>query len=235
MSDSLLSAEFQTVLKLQGLSTESYIGVFGCSDFLDMIRTAAADAILIEFSESSEVVMSARSTRHFVIITDSAHAPKLVDAIGSDLSSTVSIVVVGPMQADAVSGATLRACGVMSVLTEPKSETLTDVLRRGLEFRALKSLELSHRCESQRLARRELDLMGQPPENMTDDLNSVQPPPLPVGPISPYRLEESSEAFERAYIERVQHLCASSREAAIHLDVSAATLARRQRKEEAGQ
>jgi transcriptional regulator of aromatic amino acid metabolism len=66
---------------------------------------------------------------------------------------------------------------------------------------------------------------------MTDDLNTFQPPPLPVGPISAYNLEEASEAFERAYIDRVQHLCDSAREAAQRLDVSAATLARRLRKE----
>ena len=232
MSDSLLSSEFQTVLKLQGLSTDSYIGVFGCSSYLSVIRTAAADSILIEFSETSEVVMSARSTRHFVIVTDADNAEKLVTAIGSDLSSTVAVIVLGPLKENGPSAATLRASGIMAVQSEPGVESLKGTMSRALEFRALKSLELSHRCESQRLARRELDLMGEPPENMTDDLNSVQPPPLPVGPISPYRLEESSESFERAYIERVQHLCASSREAALHLDVSAATLARRQRKEE---
>ena len=63
-----------------------------------------------------------------------------------------------------------------------------------------------------------MDLLGYPPETMTDDLTTFQPPPLPVGPISTYNLEASSEAFERAYIDRVQLLCESAREAAKYLD-----------------
>jgi len=232
VSDALLSPEFQSVLKLQGLSTESYVGVLGCKDDLDFLRTTAHDGIFIEFSEVSEAVRAARSTKNFVIICDAVNAPVLVDAIGHDLSSTVAVIVLGALEDDGPSAASLRASGIMSVLNTLDSASVKSALSRGLEFRALKSLELSHRCESQRLALRELDLMGHPPENMTDDLNSVQPPPLPVGPISPYNLDESSESFERAYIERVQHLCASSREAAVYLDVSAATLARRQRKDE---
>ncbi|CAN0574892.1 unnamed protein product, partial [Laminaria digitata] len=44
-------------------------------------------------------------------------------------------------------------------------------------------------------------------------------------------LDEASEAFETAYIDRVQQLCASAREAAVHLGVSSATLSRRLRRE----
>src|SRR5215510_1767839 len=90
---------------------------------------------------------------------------------------------------------------------------------------------IAHRCESKRLHQRELELLGHPPETMSDDLNTFQPPPLPVGPMSIYNLDEASEAFEKAYIDRVQHLCASAREAAVYLGVSSATLSRRLRRE----
>jgi hypothetical protein len=187
---------------------------------------------VVAFDSIEQAARAAKSSAHYVIVVGSAMAPALLQAFGSDATSVCAVVVVGPLGENTSVG-TLRAAGAMAVATEPTEDALRPLVKRGLEFRALRALELAHRCEARRLSRREMDLVGYPPEFMTDDLNTFQPPPLPVGPISAYNLEEASEQFERAYIDRVQHLCESAREAAQRLDVSAATLARRLRREEA--
>lgn len=229
MTESLLSNEFQSILKLQGISTDTYVGVLDCKDIVSALRGIAGDSMVIEFSYVEEAVQGAKSTGHFVILASVRTVHALSAAIGPE--AVVAIIAVGAVGGEGPSAASLRSAGAMEVVSDPTEASLRKAVRRGLEVRALRALELAHRCESQRLRRRELDLLGHPPEHMTDDLNLVQPPPLPVGPISTYELDAASEAFEHAYIDRVQHLCSSAREAALHLDVSAATLARRLRKE----
>ena len=231
MSESLLNTEFRTVLKQQGLSTDIYVGTFQCEEYIDVIRDISAESVVINFSELNEILMAARSNRHFVIFVGSKAISDILAKAGSEIRDLVGVVVLGPVEASGISKASIRSGGAMSLLEHPDREKLIHVAQRALEFRALRALEFCHRCESQRLLRREAELLGQTPETMTDDLLSVQPPPLPVGAISPYRLEEATESFERAYIERVLHLCASSREAASFLDVSSATLARKQRRD----
>ncbi len=231
VSESLLSNEFQAVLKLQGCSTDTYVGALDCPEVVPILRKIAGDSMVIEFSDVTEAVKGARTTAHFVIVCGIGIVMDALRAIGSEVSSTVGLIAIGDVASAKVTAAAIRSAGAMAVEPTPTEESVRRLLRRGLEFRALRALELAHRCESQRLYRRELELLGSPPEHMTDDLDTFQPPPLPVGPISTYNLEEASEAFERAYIDRVQHLCASAREAAMHLDVSAATLARRLRRD----
>ena len=231
VSESLLSNEFQAVLKLQGCSTDTYVGALDCADIVPILRKIAGDAMVIEFSDVVEAVKAAWTTAHFVIVCGIGSVMQLLHDVGSEVSSTVAVAAIGDVTDTKETAAGIRSAGAMAVEPEPSEESLRRLLRRGLEFRALRALELAHRCESQRLYRRELELLGSPPEHMTDDLDTFQPPPLPVGPISTYNLEEASESFERAYIDRVQHLCASAREAAMHLDVSAATLARRLRRD----
>lgn len=231
MSESLLSNEFQAVLKLQGISTDTYVGALECKDIVPALRNIASDSMVIEFSDVSEAVQASRTTGHFVVLCGVKFVQPLLQAIGPDASTTMAVIAIGEPGGDAPSAPSLRSAGAMEVVAEPTEENLVKAVRRGLEFRAMRALELAHRCEARRLFNRELDLLGHPPEHMTDDLNTFQPPPLPVGPISVYNLDEASESFERAYIDRVQHLCSSAREAALHLDVSAATLARRLRRE----
>lgn len=231
MTQPLISSDVEAVLRLQGISTDAYVGLLDCTSVQPVIQRVAAEAKIVEFATLDEAVRGARSSHHYVFVVGVKSVVPLVSALGADANTVVSIVAVGP---DGPSAASLRSAGVMSVVPEPTDDALRPLILRGLEFRALRALELAHRCESRRLLRREMDLLGHPPETMTDDLNTFQPPPLPVGPISTYNLEEASEAFERAYIDRVQHLCASAREAAQYLDVSAATLARRLRKEGTG-
>lgn len=221
----------ESVLRLQGISTDTHVGLYEAEPWRALVARAAPSAQVESFTQLDQLVKAARSSSHYVLLVGTAVVQSVVAAIGGDASTVVAVIAVG---ADGPSVGTLRAMGVMGVVGDPSEETLRGLVRRGLELRALRALELAHRCESRRLVRREMDLMGYPPETMTDDLNTFQPPPLPVGPISTYNLEDASEAFERAYIDRVQHLCESAREAAQYLDVSAATLARRTRKEGAG-
>lgn len=221
----------ESVLRLQGISTDTHVGLYEAEPWRALVARVAPSAQVESFAQLDQLVKAARSSSHYVMLVGTAVVQSVVAAIGGDPSTVVAVIAVG---ADGPSVGTLRAMGVMGVVSDPSEDTLRNLVRRGLELRALRALELAHRCESRRLVRREMDLMGYPPETMTDDLNTFQPPPLPVGPISTYNLEEASEGFERAYIDRVQHLCESAREAAQYLDVSAATLARRTRKEGAG-
>jgi hypothetical protein len=235
VSASLLTPEVRSVLELQGIGLQTYVGCLGCSpDLLEKLRSIAGESKVVEMSDLESAAKAAKSSDHYVLVSSIGRVQALLSAIGADAASTIAVIAVGRPGSDEPSPAMLRSLGAMAVEEDPSPATLDGLLRRGFEFRALRALELAHRCEARRLKRRELNLLGHPPETMTDDLSTFQPPPLPVGPISTYNLEDSSEAFERAYIDRVQLLCESAREAAKYLDVSAATLARRLRREGTG-
>jgi len=222
----------ESVLRLQGISTDTHVGLLDIEHLRPLVVASAPGANVESLATTEAAIKASRSSANYVLLMDAKAVPSFVQALGGDPSSMVAVIAIG--NGDGPSAGTLRAMGVMAVVVDPTETSLRGLIRRGMELRALRALELAHRCESRRLVRREMDLMGYPPETMTDDLNTYQPPPLPVGPISTYNLEEASESFERAYIDRVQHLCASAREAAQYLDVSAATLARRTRKEGTG-
>lgn len=223
------------MLELQGLGVETRVGAYGCDPrVLHTLTHLVGEDSLRTFAKVEDAARVAKSSDHWVLVAPSTKVAELLSAIGSEVSSTIAIIALGQPGPEGPSAAMLRALGVMAVADDLSEKALEEHLRRGFEFRALRALELLHRCEARRLKRREMDLLGHPPETMTDDLSTFQPPPLPVGPISTYKLEASSEAFERAYIDRVQLLCESAREAAKYLDVSAATLARRLRREGPG-
>lgn len=232
MPVSLLTPEIRSVLELQGLSDETRVAAFDCdAPTLEVLGRLVGEGALSPFTKPEDAARVAKTADNWVLVAPSARVPELLDAVGSDVNSTIAVIALGAPGPDGPSAAMLRARGAMAVVEHPTEPALEQHLRRGFEFRALRALELLHRTEARRLRRREMDLLGHPPETMTDDLTTFQPPPLPVGPISTYNLEASSEAFERAYIDRVQLLCESAREAAKYLDVSAATLARRLRRE----
>ena len=176
-----------------------------------------------------DVARAVRAHRVTGVLVDRARATELLNMLTAE-GQTVGVVVFQP-DADEGASAALQSQGVMEVVRDPEQLDWLGLLRRVIDFRALLILELTHRCEAKRLSERELSLLGLPPEGMSDDLTTHQPPPLPVGPMSVYNLEDASESFETAYIDRVQQLCASAREAAVHLGVSSATLSRRIRKE----
>jgi hypothetical protein len=224
----LLISEVENALKLQGLSAEGFVGLLDADFIRPLVGSIVGPDRVIDLKTVDAAVRAARSSANYVFVMGAKTASQVAAGLGADANSIVAMIAVG---GDGPPASSLRAMGVMSVLVDATEAALKPLLARGLEFRALRALELAHRCEARRIHRREMELVGHPPETMTDDLNTHQPPPLPVGPISAYNLEEVSEAFERAYIDRVQHLCDSAREAAQYLDVSAATLARRLRKE----
>lgn len=229
----LVSPEIEAVLKKHGMAVKSYIVMLGCPQATASIEQICGESNdeLIAVDSVPDAVKALRQQRVSTAIVDADRAGLLVRQLNQDN------VTVGVLAHDATEGrergAQLRAAGVMDVFDETAVSSLKTLLRRGLDFAALLQLELAHRCESRRLTNRELELLGQPPESMSDDLSVFQPPPLPVGPLSVYNLEEASEAFETAYIDRVQQLCSSAREAAVFLGVSSATLSRRQRRETA--
>lgn len=228
----MLTPEVSSVLELQGLDLETRVAAFDCEpQTVEVLRRLVGEASFTAPTKVEEAARVAKSSENWVLVAPSRRVAELLQALGSDVNSTIAVIALGAPEPGGPSAAMLRALGAMAVAEDPTEQTLEHHLRRGFEFRALRALELLHRCEARRLRRREMDLLGHPPETMTDDLTTFQPPPLPVGPISTYNLEASSEAFERAYIDRVQLLCESAREAAKYLDVSAATLARRLRRE----
>lgn len=228
----LLSPEVESALKAHGIPTLTHVGVVGCDEAVPILTRLTPNALSV-YGSIEEAVRGARTHRILVLVAGAETALPLLRALNADTTgSSGSIGVIGYLaEAASTSPAVLRSFGTMDVFRELSEAALVPVLRRGLDVRALLALELLHRCESKRLHQRELELLGHPPETMSDDLSTFQPPPLPVGPMSTYDLEEASEAFERAYIDRVQHLCASAREAAVHLGVSSATLSRRLRRE----
>jgi hypothetical protein len=226
----LLSTELEHALKSHGIPTKPHLGVIDCDAAVPLLNALAPEKNAISvYANVDEAVKGTRSHRLTVILCGAQTAQALLRAL-NDGGLTVGVIAHVP-EGSSVSPAVLRSFGAMDIAKDLNEATLLPLLRRGMDFRALLALELAHRCESKRLERRELELLGHPPETMSDDLNTFQPPPLPVGPMSTYNLDEASEAFERAYIDRVQHLCASAREAAIYLGVSSATLSRRTRKE----
>lgn len=225
----LLSSEVEHSLKAHGIPSALHVGVLGCDDAVPVLSRIAGAKSVHAFATVDDAVRAARSHRLLALLAGGEIAPTLMRALGAE---SISAAVIGFVPDGAsTSPAVLRSCGVMEVVKDFEESNLTQILKRGLDFRALLALELAHRCESKRLHQRELELLGHPPETMSDDLNTFQPPPLPVGPMSIYNLDEASEAFEKAYIDRVQHLCASAREAAVYLGVSSATLSRRLRRE----
>lgn len=229
MNRSFLSPDIESALGVHGIQGSIYLAVFDAPSCLPTL-TSIFGAERVHVPESVEdAARAVRSHRLAAIVTSPGSLSAVVRALGND-STSVSVIVV-PTSGESPSTAMLKAAGAMDVAADQSEQTLVPLLRRALDFRALLSIELTHRCESKRLLNRELELLGHPPENMSDDLETCQPPPLPVGPLSTYSLDEASDAFERAYIERVQHLCASAREAAVYLGVSSATLSRRLRRE----
>jgi len=224
----LLSAEIEAVLKGHGISASPQVLLHGCAEILAAVRAVTGEEGAEEANSTADVAKGVRRHRVVTVLSGAEAAGPLIRALNAE---NLAVAVIAVQQGQDLSPAHLRAQGVMDVLTDTAPAPLEQLLRRALDFSALLTLELAHRCESRRLLNRELELLGQPPEGMSDDLSVFQPPPLPVGPLSVYNLEEASEAFETAYIDRVQQLCASAREAAVHLGVSSATLSRRLRRE----
>ncbi len=222
-----MSSSVASVLESHGVSTELHVELFDCAEMRDVLHSLGVT--LHDHPEPSTVAAAVRAHRVTVVVTHARRATEIMRILSVD-SAPVGVLVFDPDGHESNSAA-LRAQGVMDVLTERRAEPWADVLSRSFDFRALLMLELDHRCESKRLSQRELELLGEPPESLSDDLDSFQPPPLPVGPMSIHDLESASDAFETAYIERVQHLCSSAREAAQVLGVSPATLSRRQRRD----
>ncbi|MEM1025081.1 MAG: hypothetical protein AAF627_05945 [Myxococcota bacterium] len=229
VSDARLSSPVASVLEGHGVSTEPHVELFDCAELRDVLHGLVGPGCVHEHSDSGSVASAVRAHRVTVVVTHARGISELMRNLSVE-SAPVGLIVYDPNGHDSNSAA-LRAQGVMDVLTDRLPETWADVLTRAFDFRALLMLELDHRCESKRLSQRELELLGEPPESLSDDLDSFQPPPLPVGPMSVHDLESASDAFETAYIERVQHLCNSAREAAQVLGVSPATLSRRQRRD----
>jgi hypothetical protein len=225
----LLSNEVELALRSLGIATNTYVGVVGCDEAVPVLSKLTPPNGLLVYRTVEEAVRGSRTHRLLVHVVGAEIALQLLRALNND---GVTVGCIGHVpEGSSVSSAVLRSFGIMDVVKELSEQALLPLLKRGLEVRALLQLELAHRCESKRLHQRELELLGHPPETMSDDLNTFQPPPLPVGPLSVYNLDEASEAFERAYIDRVQQLCASAREAAVYLGVSSATLSRRLRRE----
>lgn len=225
----LLSSEIESVLKGHGIPVRPHAVIVDCPDAIAVVKRIMPEDATTVADTAQEAVKAIRSFRISAVVTGADSAGPLIRALNAE-NLTVAVLALDP-KGDGSSSAQLRAQGVMDVLTDLSEDAVTPLVKRALDFAALLVLELAHRCESRRLLNRELELLGQPPESMSDDLSVFQPPPLPVGPLSVYNLEEASEAFETAYIDRVQQLCASAREAASHLGVSSATLSRRLRRE----
>ncbi len=226
----MLSHEIRSALEVHGISTRAHVDVLHSSAVYEVLKDVLSDASIHRHESVASAIRTARSHCLSVIVAAADEAPALLK--GLNAQNVVIAVIVVQEEPDRKASAALRALGAMDVCQRSDEANLRTLAQRGLDFRALLALELAHRCESKRLLNRELELLGQPPEQMSDDLTTFQPPPLPVGPTSLYDLDEASDAFERSYIDRVQQLCGSAREAAAHLGVSSATLSRRLRKEE---
>ncbi|MGF1510166.1 MAG: hypothetical protein ACFB9M_11765 [Myxococcota bacterium] len=229
VSDGLVSPQVSTILMAHGIATEPHIELYDAAEVQGLIARILGAQGLHEHATLQDVASAARRHRLSVVVTHARSAPEMLETLSRE-NLVVGVLVFDPEGFESNSAA-LRAQGVMDVLTALEQDDWAAALTRGFDFRGLLLLELDHRCESKRLSQRELQLLGEPPESLSDDLDTFQPPPLPVGPLSVYDLETASDAFETAYIERVQYLCSSSREAAQVLGVSPATLSRRQRKE----
>ena len=231
VSEALISPEVAAVLERHGIDGQPRFQLLDADGVRGRIEELVGAERVVVHDSPATVTRAVRSDRLTGVIVGQSSAVPLLEALARE--HQVVSVVVHQEQADESVAATLRSRGVMELVVGSGPDDLLSLLRRVIDYRALLVLELQHRCESKRLFERELDLLGQPPESMSDDLTTNQPPPLPVGPMSTYDLDEASESFETAYIDRVQQLCASAREAAEYLGVSSATLSRRLRKEAA--
>jgi hypothetical protein len=222
--------EVEAALEQYGLPTDTHVHVVDCEVVLPLLAQMIDGERTHVHAAVGDAVKAARSNRISVILSGERSVRAVLEVLASENLSIAVIAHQSVMGSESES-TNLRAAGAMDIFTDVTEEALLPLLHRGLDFRALLELELASRCEARRLLNRELEILGHPPESMSDDLMTSQPPPLPVGPMSVFHLEEASEAFERAYIDRVQQLCGSAREAALHLGVSSATLSRRIRKE----
>lgn len=222
----LLSPEIAATLQRHGLPTEAKLLLVNVPE---AIRNLLRERDILQLEDARGVVVAARTHRLVSVVTRAEEAPGILRALAR-AQQVVGTVVLGEGLTEAQT-ASLRSQGAMEIVKNPGSTTWLPILRRVFDFRGLSMLELLHRCEAKRLTERELELLGQPPDALSDDLTMSLPPPLPVGPMSTYNLEEASESFETAYIDRVQQLCGSAREAAEFLGVSSATLSRRLRRE----
>lgn len=225
----LLSVEVEAALKQYGLPTDTHVHVLDCEVALPLLSRMVEENGLSAHRAVEDAVKAARSSRISVIVAGEDAVAAVLEGLAAD-NLAIGVIAHQPDGSPEASS-NLRAAGAMDVCSDLTEEALLPLLNRGLDFRALLALELASRCEARRLLDRELEILGHPPESMSDDLTTFQPPPLPVGPMSVFNLEEASEGFERAYIDRVQQLCGSAREAALHLGVSSATLSRRLRRE----
>ncbi len=215
------------------MAARGHVVILGCPEAVPVVEQICGETQdeATPVDTIAEALKALRQQRIVSAVVGAEHAGSLVRQLNTE-NVTIGVIAY-ENDGNADRGAQLRAAGVMDVFYPSSEGLLKPLIRRAFDFAALLQLELLHRCESRRLNNRELELLGQPPESMSDDLSVFQPPPLPVGPLSVYNLEEASEAFETAYIDRVQQLCSSAREAAVFLGVSSATLSRRQRKESA--
>lgn len=229
VAKALVSPEIATILDAHGIPAEGRIEVYDCAEAEDALGELSVSVPVTSHATLDQLMASVRRREVSAVFGHARSAAALLRRLQQE-GSSLGVVVYDPEGHDSNSAA-LRAQGVMDVVLDLEPATLEPLLRRAMDFRALLLLELDHRCESKRLVQRELELLGEPPDQLSDDLDTFQPPPLPVGPLSIYNLEEASEAFETAYIGRVQQLCSSAREAAQVLGVSPATLSRRQKRD----
>lgn len=231
VTGALLSSEVASALEKHGLPTQPSFQLLDVEILRPRVEALVPPELVQVHDSAASVAKATRAHRLTGVLVGQSSAAGLLETLARE--QQVVAVVVHQTEPDESVAAALRSRGVMEIISGDGPSDLLPLLRRIVDYRALLALELQHRCESKRLSERELELLGQPPESMSDDLTTSQPPPLPVGPMSTYNLDEASEAFETAYIDRVQQLCASAREAAEFLGVSSATLSRRLRRESA--
>ena len=135
--------------------------------YMDVIRDISGESVVIEFSEFTEILMAARSNRHFVVFVGAKAISDILAKAGTEVSNLSGLIVLGPIDGD-LSKASIRSGGAMSIIETPDRESLVHVARRALNLRC--GAQILPSCESQRLMRREAELLGQTPETMTDDL-----------------------------------------------------------------
>lgn len=225
----LVSSDVASTLETHGIPTEGRVEVYDCPEAAEAVRALDLGVPVSAHGDVESLLAAVRRRELAVVLGHARSITRLLRRLQQD-GLVLGVLVYDPDGHDSNSAA-LRAQGVMDVLPNLEPDGLRVQLQRAFDFRALLLLELDHRCESRRLVQRELELLGEPPDQLSDDLDVFQPPPLPVGPLSTYNLDEASDAFETAYIGRVQQLCSSAREAAQVLGVSPATLSRRQKRE----
>lgn len=211
----------RTLKCLDEQSIDATLQVDAIAGVWDPVLEEAVGVEVHRHPDLAAAVDAVRGERMTVLVVDRAPDAALRRLGGTPPS--VPVVLVGaPDQA--------LPPGVMAVVQS--MDGLMAQLSRAFLYRALYLLELAHRCEARRLSTRSQALVGAQATELSDDLSSAQPPSLPVGLMSELHLDSAADAFERAYIERVQALSSSAREAAEALEVSTTTLARRLRRED---